>query len=285
MNNVSLIYIFDFENIQTAINNSSGQEKDILRVQHYIYLMRLLLFKEKAFMQERNKETTGSADIFSKDEKAVINEAENYISTTGKKSLRAAHYNYLMGIINYIKSDYRNAVLFFGKSLNENEYPERIYNEIISTVYENINDDDMLKKMLKEKISMYPEARDYLLLGEIEFKNNNLSKAAMLCQQALKFSADYPEAYSALAVIFAKDENYLAADEMIQKAFTVSEDSYTMNRSLKIQIKVNEAAIALLKKENERAYVLLRSVLNADNDNKAGRLYHRFFNMDRKFQK
>ena len=109
--------------------------------------MRLLLFKEKAFMQERNKETTGSADIFSKDEKAVINEAENYISTMGKKSLRSAHYNYLMGIINYIKSDYRNAVLFFGKSLNENEYPERIYNEIISTVYENINDDDMLKKL------------------------------------------------------------------------------------------------------------------------------------------
>ena len=50
------------------------------------------------------------------------------------------------------------------------------------------------------------------------------------------------------------------------------------------QIKVNEAAVALLKNEKERAYVLLRSVLTADNDEKAAILYKRFFIKDGKIQ-
>jgi hypothetical protein len=42
-------------------------------------------------------------------------------------------------------------------------------------------------------------------------------------------------------------------------------------------MRVNEAAVALLKKEKERAYILLRSVISADNNRKALELYNRYF--------
>ena len=41
---------------------------------------------------------------------------------------------------------------------------------------------------------------------------------------------------------------------------------------------------ALLKNEKERAYILLRLVLTADNNEKAGKLYNRFFKQNEKVQ-
>ena len=99
----------------------------------------------------------------------------------------------------------------------------------------------------------------------------------MLCKQSLKVSRNNPEAYSALSVIYAINENYSAADEMIRTADNLIKGDPMNNKKLFTHIKLNEAAIALLKNEKERAYILLRSVLAADNDEKAYQLYNRYF--------
>ncbi|HNX24349.1 MAG TPA: hypothetical protein PKG60_09895, partial [Spirochaetota bacterium] len=70
--------------------------------------------------------------------------------------------------------------------------------------------------------------------------------------------------------------NYIAADEMIKKGNSVIKKNNS-GKQLYNEMKVNEAAIALLKNEKERAYILLRSVISVDNNEKAYQLYNRYY--------
>jgi len=282
LRNLPVAHLTDFENIETAINNSTGRDKIIMKVQQYVYLLRLLLLKNEAFRIEKSIANNISVNIFTDDENVILNDAEKYLKSEGEKNLRPASYEYLMGIICYLKSDYRKAFLFFEDSLKKNEYPEFIYKDLLSASGK-INDDTVIKKIINNKISKYPDASDYLILGSIEFKKNNLKNAEMLCNQALKINYNYPEAFSGLGIIYAREGNYFAADEMVKKGNYLLRDKQS-GKMLKSQMIVNEAAVALLKNEKERAYILLRLVLTADNNEKAGKLYNRFFKQNEKVQ-
>jgi tetratricopeptide (TPR) repeat protein len=282
MKNLPVMQLTDFENIQTAINNSAGAEKEIYKLQHYVYLLRLLLLKNEAFCSEKSSGACISTDIHTVEEKTVLKEAEAFIKSRGIKILSPASYNYLMGIISCLKSDYRNALVFFEESLRVNEYPEHVYRDLLAAAGKS-NDDAVIKKIIFSKISKYPDASDYLIIAGNEFKKGNLKNAEMLCTRSLKIKNYYSEAFSGLAVIYAFSGNYMAADEMIKKAGYYIQDVHA-GRKMKNRLIVNGAAIALLKNEKERAYILLRLVLSADNDEKAAMLFSRFFRKDGKIQ-
>ena len=61
-----------------------------------------------------------------------------------------------------------------------------------------------------------------------------------------------------MSVIFSSDGNYIAADEMIKKGNYIFQKEKFKNIVLYNQMIINEAAIALLKKEKERAYILFQ---------------------------
>lgn len=100
----------------------------------------------------------------------------------------------------------------------------------------------------------------------------------MLCNRALKINRNYAEAYYALAVVYSAEGNYAAADEMIKTGNSLAYKIKFNKNILSNKMKLNEAIIALLKKEKERAYILLRSIISVDNDKKASELYNRYFN-------
>jgi len=134
-----------------------------------------------------------------------------------------------------------------------------------------------LKKTVENVIQTDPSAEHYLLLAVLEFKLNNFSGAEMLCYQSLKINENYPKAYSCIAVTSAMQGNYIVADEMIKKSNYFYQKNPFEKNALFSRMNVNEAAIALLKNEKERAYILLRKAISADNNSNAILLYNRYF--------
>jgi hypothetical protein len=57
-----------------------------------------------------------------------------------------------------------------------------------------------------------------------------------------------------------------------------------LNIALHTQMKINEAAIALLKEENERAKIILQSIISVENNDKALQLYKGDFSKNEKTQ-
>jgi Tfp pilus assembly protein PilF len=125
-------------------------------------------------------------------------------------------------------------------------------------------------------VKIIPDVRHYLLLSEIEYRNGNFNQSELLCRESLKLNIEFPEAYSGLAVISALKGNYTEGDDLIRKGNLII---YRNNAKKELfnKMRINEAAIALLKNEKERASVLLRNVLSVDNNNKGLQLYRRYF--------
>jgi tetratricopeptide (TPR) repeat protein len=281
--NLQASQLTDFEYIQTAVNNSKAAEKELIKLQHYVYFMRLLLVKNEYYRLNNPSIKPDLKNILTSEEISILNEAESCIAAADRKGLKPSAYCYLKGIIYYLRDDYKNAVLNFEQSIEKDEYVLPAYKDLMNVVLKNINDNMLLKKIINKKVKIYPEPSDYLVLGQIEFNDNNFSAAEMMCSRALKINKNYAEAYSALSVIFAWRGNYIAADEIIKNGNTIVQNSKISTR-LNIQMRINEAAVSLLKNEKERAYVLLRSVLTVDNNEKADKLYNRYFSKDSKVQ-
>ena len=268
---------YNFDYIQTAINNSTGEMKDSFKLQHYIYLLRLLLIKKESMIE--NSAMTGGdfKPSYTKDEESILSETEILLQQLKSRYTGNYRLAYLSGIVNYLKSDYKKALDDFKYALNEKINPELIHNDILFICLNFLKDGLLIKSHVDEIIKTNPKPEYYLILAGLEYKNLNFEKAEMLCNQSLKLSNCYPEAYSGIAVISALNGNYVAADEIIKKGNRFINENKLKNDRLINGMKVNEAAIALLKNEKERAYILLRSVLSVDNNEKASRLYNRYF--------
>lgn len=266
---------FDFTVIETAINNSSSEYKESLKLQQYISLIRLMLLKNDAYM-ELNKNKVIGHNLFSQDEIGILNEADKLLNSITDKNIGEINVKYISGIINYLKGDYSKALSDFMYILNKNENTDFIHYEILFIAVHHVKEPDESKNIINNLIKINPRVQDYLALAGIELKNNNLSRAEMLCKQSLKINSKYIEAYSGLSYTYAMNGNYIAAEEMIKKGNDLIHNNKKSGLLFK-QLKVNEAAIAMLKNEKERAYLLLRSVLSADNNGKALIFYNRYF--------
>jgi tetratricopeptide (TPR) repeat protein len=282
--NQSIIQGYDFDYIQTAINNSSGNLKESFKLQHYIYLLRLLTIKSDLYHKDKQTLEPDLNKLFLKEEESILNEAGEFLNKIDNKNFKQTHLKYLSGMVNYLKSDFRKAGSDFSEILNESKDYALVHDEIILINLSLIKDDTVVQKIIKEFIKLNPSSMDYLILAGLEFKNKNYTGAEMLCSRSLKINPDYPEAYSGIAVINAINGNYIAADEMIRKGNFLIRKGFSDNTHLFYQMKVNEAAIALLKKEKERAYLLLRSVISVDNNDKALHLYNRYFTKNEKIR-
>jgi len=268
---------FNFDYLQIAIDNSPADFKDSIKLQHYVYLMRLMLLKSELYVKNNQNIPLSFNTVFTKDEKIIIDEAANLVKSMRSKDIKNIDLIYLSGIINYLKSDYEKAISVFEEILKKEMNSELIYNDILFINFYHIKDNSGLKSLIGEILKLKPAPESYLILACIEFRNNELTKAEMLCKQSLKINESYPEAYSAIAVISALNGNYIEADEMIKKGNLLIQKTNSKESRLSSEMKVNEAAIALLKKENERAYILLQSVRSVDNNVKASLLYNRYF--------
>jgi len=260
---------FDFDYLETSINNSPDEFKEGLKLQHYIYLLRLMLINNNNFQFKSNPGII-------KDEETILNEADKLLKSVRKENLDKLKLKYLSGIVNYLKKDYKKSISDFKEILNDNENPEFVYDDVLFINSKFIKENMEIKKTTEYIIKVKPDPKYYLLLAGLEFENKNFSKAEMLCAQSLKIDKNFAEAYSGVAVISAIKGNYIAADEMIKKGNSVIKKNNS-GKQLYNEMKVNEAAIALLKNEKERAYILLRSVISVDNNEKAYQLYNRYY--------
>lgn len=210
--------------------------------------------------------------------------AGTYIESINIKKIDPYIVRYLSGIIHYLNSDFKNAFIDFETIIIENKKSEIVHDEILFIVLYCLNDDRLTKRITDLYININPKPEDYLILANLEFKNKNTSKALMLCNQAIKLNKSYPEAYSAMSVLFSLDGNYSVADEMIKNGKKIFKETKLKNNNLYNQMLINETAIALLKNEKERAYILLQTVLSVDSNEKASLLYNRYFNKNEKIQ-
>lgn len=275
--NQPITQYFNFDYLQTAINNSPESLKENLKIQQYIYLIRLLLIKNEFLLKKNYLLSIDYNKRFSKDEFLILSEAEQIINNIEIKNVNIINKKYISGIVNYLKSDYNKSFSIFKEIPNDDILYRTVYDDMIFIGFNFLDDKMETINLIKKKIKTDPDPEDYLILAGIEFRNHNYSKCEMICNQSLKISKSYPETYSALSVIYTLDGNYLAADEMIKKGNSIIKDDLFNNKKLSMQIKLNEAVIALLKNEKEKAYILLRSVLSVDNNQKSLQLYNRFF--------
>ncbi len=267
---------FNFDYIETAINNSPAGIKEILKLQHYVYLLRLKILNDE-YIRNHTKNIPDTKKTWSINQNdKIITETETLVKSLRDKSIDNESAEYLSGMISFLKEDYKIAVSDFNRVLKSEKNQKQVYDDILFINLKIIKDYNEVKKNIENAITADPEERYYLIMAEIEFKNKNYSKAEMLCLQSLKINTDYTEAYSGLSVVYAASGNYLAADEMIKKGNSIIK-KHKHQKQLHIEMKVNEAAAALLKNEKERAYILLRSVLSVDNNDKAHKLYSRYF--------
>jgi tetratricopeptide (TPR) repeat protein len=264
---------FNFDYIETAINNSSAEFKESLRIQHYIYFLRLMILNDE---YNRKNMTIELKTGVSKGDGVMLSETEKLLKSSDSKNIEKYSIKYLTAVVNYLKGDYTRAIADFNEYNNLNGKRDSAYDDIIHINKNFVKNNSEYKKTIQEIIKINPKPEYYLIAGEIEFNDKNYSKAEMLCTQSLKINQNYAEAFSALAVVYSMNGNYIAADEMIKKGNLIIKNNKT-GKELKTQMKVNEAAVALLKNEKERAYVLLRSVLSVDNNDKAQQLYNRYF--------
>ena len=271
----------DFSYIETAVNNADSDIKDLVKLQHHIYLVRLLLLKKEyrlnEIINERDGKNSNLNSIISNNEKKILYDAEKLIQTTADKKTDKNKLKYLSGIINYLKDDYIKSVSEFNEIPKNNSSIKQVHDEVIFINLFLLNEKRKAADLIEDIIKINPRPEYYLALASMEFNNNNIDKALMLCSQSLKIDEKFSGAYSGLSVLYASKGNYLAADEMIKKGNSLINKDDKQRSSLFNQMRVNEAAIALLKNEKERAYILLRSVISADNNRKALNLYNRYF--------
>ncbi|PKL17673.1 MAG: hypothetical protein CVV49_09785 [Spirochaetae bacterium HGW-Spirochaetae-5] len=271
----------DFSYIETAVNNADTDEKDLVKLQHHIYLVRLLLLKKEYHLNEvtskRDGKNSNRNDIFLNNEKRILYDTEKLIQTTTGNNTDKNKLKYLSGIINYLKEDYIKSVSEFNEIPKINSSINQVHDEVIFINLFLLNEKKKAADLIEDNIKINPRPEYYLSLAYMEFNNNNIDKALMLCNQSLKIDEKFSGAYSGLSVLYASKGNYLAADEMIKKGNSLINRDDNQRSSLFNQMRVNEAAIALLKNEKERAYILLRSVISADNNRKALNLYNRYF--------
>jgi tetratricopeptide (TPR) repeat protein len=279
--NLNVVEGIDFSYIETAVNNSDTVDKESLKLQHHIYLIRLLLLKKEYYLNkmlnQREDANYNLEGIFSNDEKRIIDDTGRLIKESAGNNTERIKVNYLSGVLNYLKGNYEESISDFNKIPKNDVKIKQVYNEIL---YINLflqNDYKKAADLIDEIIRISPQPEHYLILASIEFKNNYIDKAIMLCSQSLKIDGKFTEAYSGLSVLYAVKGNYIAAEEMIKKGNLLINKDDRNKSSLFYQMRVNEAAIALLKNEKERAYILLRSVISADNNRKALELYNRYF--------
>lgn len=259
---------YKFPYLQSIIDNSNSETKDVFKLQQYIYILRLILFHQGIVSE------TG-VDI-SSDENEIISDAERFINTMNKSSIYSRYVEYISAVIKFLKKDYDSSMSYLVKIVNNNEFLNRSIEEDLFFIY-CIKKTASVKETIDRLIMINPAPYKFLCIGRIEFLNGNLDRSEMLCLQAIKLDSNYAEAYSALSVIYAFKGNYFAADEMIKKGIQLTENKKYKRKFLH-SMKVNEAAIALLKNEKERSYVLLRSVLSVDDNAKGSQLYNRYFN-------
>ncbi|HNX24350.1 MAG TPA: tetratricopeptide repeat protein, partial [Spirochaetota bacterium] len=91
---------FDFDYLETSINNSPDEFKEGLKLQHYIYLLRLMLINNNNFQFKSNPGII-------KDEETILNEADKLLKSVRKENLDKLKLKYLSGIVNYLKKDYK----------------------------------------------------------------------------------------------------------------------------------------------------------------------------------
>jgi len=276
--NQQIIEGFNFDYIETAINNSPSEIKDSLKLQHYIYLLRLLILKNEFYTLNSESVKFDQTGMFTNDEKKILSDADIFLKTLSTKKIKAGNIRYLSGIISYLNSDYKKAIHNLKELKPEIEHSEFIQEDIIFISIHFLKDEKEIINNISEIIKVNPQPEFYLAMAEIEFKNKNYNKSEMICTQSLKINKNYAEAYSGIAFISALNGNYITADEMIKKGNFLVQKDYVKKNYLFNQMKLNEAAISLLKNEKERGYVLLRSILSVDNNEKASRLYNRYFN-------
>jgi len=279
--NQSITEGIDFTSLETVINNSPAEDKELLKLQQYVYQIRLLLLKNQYSLTEDIIDFKNRTSIIKRnltnEEKNILDEADKLIQKIDVKNIEKTKLDYISAAIKYLQKDYKNAISYLRKIEHESGNIKLIHDEIILNSLYLIEEDDTIRKIIEDIIRTNPHPADYLILADLEFRKNNPDKAIMLCNQSLKINPEYIEAYSGLAVLYAAIENYIAADEMIKKGNYLYHKNDRQNKLLSNQMKVNEAAIALLKNEKERAYILLRSVISVDNNRKALQLYNRYF--------
>ncbi len=269
---------FEFDHIQSAINNSPAEYNRSLKLQHYIYLLRLMLLKSESFGNNNYDKELNFNKIFTNDEKNILVEIEKLLKTINNNNIYFIDAKYISGIVSYLKSDYIEADSTFKELLNEDEYKRSISDDLLYTRLYFLKKKDTAELFIDDIVKINPNPKYYLILAGIEFRNKNLVKSEMLCNRALKINRNYAEAYYALAVVYSAEGNYAAADEMIKTGNSLAYKIKFNKNILSNKMKLNEAIIALLKKEKERAYILLRSIISVDNDKKASELYNRYFN-------
>ena len=265
----------DFDHIQTAINNSSHDLKKSLTLQHYIYLLRLLLLKNDAYAGNIN---------LSKDEGKILREAEELLKNINIRGIKKNDISYLSGIVNYLKKDYKNALLEFEKSLSGNSADILKYNDILFINLFCLNNEKGVKTKVNDLMKKYTDPKYYMILAYFDMEKNETANAEMLCTQALNLRSNYAAPYLGLAVLNAMKGNLSLADVMIRKCTFYINDEYELNTVLYTQMQLDEAVIALLKDEKERAKIILRSMLSAGNNDKALELYEGCFGRYEKIQ-
>ena len=282
--NLQITEEIDFKYLQNAINIAPADLKESLKLQYHIYLLRLLLVKNELYIKKIKSSQFDFYSIYTDKEKKILIDADKFVKKIDSKNINPYLIRYFSGIINYLNSDFKNAFSDFYSILKEKKEAELVHDEILFISLYFLKDDNITKKLVYEFIETSPEPVDYLIIANLEFKNKNFSKALMFCTQSLKLDKNYFKAYSAMSVSFAYEGNYIAADEMIKKRNLISKKDNLKNNLLFNQMIINETAIALLKGEKERAYILFQMILSVDSNKKAFLVYDRYFNKNEKLQ-
>jgi len=252
---------------------SENESQESLALRQHIDRLRLLLIKYG-----------GCAANINNSEDAVIDETESLLKNINIKGIKKNDISYLLGIVNYLKKDYKQALSEFEKSLIGNRTDVLKYDDILFINIFCSNNVKASKTIIYDLIKKYPDPKYYMILAYLDMEKNESLNAEMLCIQALRLKSNFAAAFLGLSVIHTMKGNFKSADEMIRKCTFHIHDEYPLNKVLYSQMRMNEVVIALLKDENERAKIILQLIISAENNDKALQLHKRCFDKNEKIQ-
>jgi tetratricopeptide (TPR) repeat protein len=145
-----------------------------------------------------------------------------------------AYYNYALGAVALQRDDASESIPYFRKycELKPHDPRGRL---ALGAAYFSSYDSEKAKKAL-DVIMNDPEtaAGAHYYLGRIANRNGDYAEAVRHLHIALKANPDYADAYAEMGLIYLKQKLYPQAEEALQKALKLRDNSYAANLNLLI---------------------------------------------------
>lgn len=185
----------------------------------------------------------------------------------------SAYYNhytlyYSLGLINFLKGNYLNAIAFFEKSIelcgsrNEGSISSCYDNICVSYLYLEDHASKVIKNVklkVKNVTSSSVKATGYIQLGTYEISENHLHKGHKYLQKALELDSSAYKAYVALANFQMLKNNLELAQKYLDKCYAIKRDCPELYKSFIL--------LSLFQGDTEMAeYFVNRCLLNDPED-------------------